>query len=703
MSKLLGVLMSKSRKIRFSLSIKITSIIIAIVIIAMSIVGVFSYRFSSRAITNSTNERLGAIVKDIAHQIGAINQEHFSQLQMLADMDVFKSENLTLEEKQRFLTGLVSRLGAAYNNIAFYDMEGNAITDGGVTINFATRIYFTEAMAGRRYVSIPAFSKVTNSVLQHYSVPVYGNNGRIIGAMVFVINGNAMQSLIEGVDLGEGRTPVILNNKTKEVVASTDVEGSEKRIEELSKTGTLINNILAGKTGVEDYIEPFANDHLVCAYDLIEGTDWTVCAIAPYRYYFRALNQFKIGLIVAFMLSVIVVAFVIIFSVKAVVRPLLSVKKSIITISTGNADLTQRIDVTADDEIGDVVKGFNSFVAKLQEIIKTLFESKQYLECVGEDLQVSMQDTSASIAQIISNIANVNGQILTQSNSVHETVDAANEISSNIDSLEKMIENQAMCVKEASASVEEMIDNINSVNDFVKKMIESFDLLQRNSAFGISAQNNANEKITMIGQQSKMLQDANLAIATIAEQTNLLAMNAAIEAAHAGEAGKGFSVVADEIRKLSETSTAQSKTIGAELGKIQETINDVVAVSGETTSAFSAVSQSISDTNKIIQQIKTSMEEQRVGSKQIVEALQSMNNSTSEVKMAFGEMSEENKEILEEIQKLQTSTDSIKSSMTEMQKGAERIDQNDTALSEISEKVTDSIKQIDSEIGLFAV
>ena len=144
-------------------------------------------------------------------------------------------------------------------------------------------------------------------------------------------------------------------------------------------------------------------------------------------------------------------------------------------------------------------------------------------------------------------------------------------------------------------------------------MAASFDDLSANAQTGFSKQQDVNDRIKQIENQSEMLHEANLAISSIAEQTNLLAMNAAIEAAHAGEAGKGFSVVADEIRKLSETSSAQSKTIGEQLNSIQESITEVVSASTEASDAFSAVSNKIKETDQIVMQIKAAMEEQNSG------------------------------------------------------------------------------------------
>jgi methyl-accepting chemotaxis protein len=277
------------------------------------------------------------------------------------------------------------------------------------------------------------------------------------------------------------------------------------------------------------------------------------------------------------------------------------------------------------------------------------------------------------------------------------------EIAMNIESLERLIEDQAARVTQASASIEQMVGNIGSVAISIDKMAEQFAALSGASDSGMAAQAAATEKIKLASELSSSLLEANEVITGISSQTDLLAMNAAIEAAHAGEAGKGFSVVADEIRRLAETSGEQSRTIGESLSRLEGVIAEVVGSTRDTEAAFALVAARISETDGIVREVRQAMTEQREGSSQVLEALRAMNDVTSQVRSGSVEMSLGNKTILEEMKRLGDTAVEVKAQIAAMVAEEAGIESGSRAVADLAISTRDTIERMDKAIGRFKV
>ncbi len=548
-------------------------------------------------------------------------------------------------------------------------------------------------------ISDPYLDSVTKSMVSALSTSV-SKNGTMQGVIGLDMQLKNLDAKVSPIRLTKSGVSYLLDKNGRYVTNSDSSKLMNVNFfEEHGISG------LEGKIGLNDvlFLQNAGGNQYVAARQVSQESGWLFVTVGPRSELFEHVNHNVFVIVALALVSLVASGIIALFIAKPLIKPILVVDKTINGIASGNADLTKRISVTSNDEIGSLVDGFNKFTEKLQEIIKDVKTSKGTLSNAGNELSLALDETASSITQIIANIQSMHNQISSQSDSVSQTAGAVNEIASNIESLEHMIENQSSGVSQASAAVEEMIGNISSVNVSVEKMAASFESLETTAKNGLAKQIDMNDRIGQIENQSAMLLEANKTIANIAEQTNLLAMNAAIEAAHAGEAGKGFSVVADEIRKLSETSSVQSKTIGDQLKNIQTAITTVVTASSESSNAFSSVSEKIQETDELVRQIRSAMLEQTQGSKQISEALHAMNDSTVEVHSASTEMSEGNKAILEEVRNLQNATTAMKESMDEMRVGATKINETGTSLHDVSLKMKEAINTIGNQIDQFKV
>ncbi|MCQ2611503.1 MAG: methyl-accepting chemotaxis protein [Treponema sp.] len=702
-------------KIRITLRTKLIAALLMVLIPSNVVLGLRIASLTRANLTESADRALSLMAETIGYQVEEFCEKEFALIEGIAAVPIFRSEAYTLEQKCAQLAHMVELDPRKYENIAFYDVNGFSYSADGVKRDFSKASYFKGAMEGKRWTRPPALNSITNSVLMFFSVPVKTDDGKIVGVMVSVIKGNPFIPILRNMDVGGGMHPSIINLADATFVVdlnseSEGQEGADRELDPDSDIAKTLGKIFAGETGISEFYNPIINMKMVCSYRPLQpyspfesATPWTIMCIAPYDVYFGHVHDLVRTTIINVAVFVVVGIILGLITIYFIFKPLVSLKKSIVEIASGNADLTKRIPLDSNDEVGDVVEGFNQFTEKLQGIMVGLKHSKEILNQAGDDMGASTQDTTASITQIIANIQSVHGQISNQSDSVNQTAGAVNEIASNIESLEKMIENQSTGIVQASTAVEQMMGNIGSVNNSVDKMANEFTQLASAATDGASLQAEATDKIEKIKKQSETLQDANVAIAAIAEQTNLLAMNAAIEAAHAGEAGKGFSVVADEIRKLSETSGQQSRTIGEHLNSIRESIGQMVLASQQSSNSFQHVADKINETDELVRQIKAAMEEQTAGSKQIGEALRSMNDSTAEVRTASQEMSIGNKAILEEVQHLQNATLEMQNSMEEMSIGATKINETGAALSEITHQMNTAIDEIGIQVDQFKV
>ncbi|QUM86038.1 MULTISPECIES: methyl-accepting chemotaxis protein [unclassified Moritella] len=309
--------------------------------------------------------------------------------------------------------------------------------------------------------------------------------------------------------------------------------------------------------------------------------------------------------------------FLTIFVLNIVYRPIVSLKAVVMDLSKGNGDLTRRLPVESNDDLGDISGGINAFIKNLQTLMLEIDNSSQHIsESVGK-----LEQQTTSNNQVLDAHSIETDQIAA---AVEEMSATANDVASNAeeasqftDAMNKQVGSSKVTVTTTTSTVSKLVDNVES----------------------------SSKSIQDIEKDTQAITKVLNVIGEIAEQTNLLALNAAIEAARAGEQGRGFAVVADEVRALAartQVSTAEIKetldalTMGSSsaisaMDMTQITCQQAAESTYAVAEDLDNIASSVTQINDLNTQIATAAEEQSSVSSEVTRNMTAIREMAQEL------------------------------------------------------------------------
>jgi len=426
---------------------------------------------------------------------------------------------------------------------------------------------------------------------------------------------------------------------------------------------------------------------------------------------------------------------------REMIRPILTLARTAKQIAQG--DLTQRVGLQSSDEIGVLSEAFNSMSSNLERTIRSVVQSQAKLKAVMEavdsrsrtvidrvdeqrsiidetyhsidklnggvrkitdnveSLSASSEETSSSMLEMVASMEEVSRHTDTLWGSVEETASATHEMVSSISEVDQNVVYLTNFVTETSSSMTEMGASIAQVESnashsydlalagadaaesgmkAVRETIEAMEQIQQSVVESNAVVSRLGERSAAIGRILNVIED-------IAEQTNLLALNAAILAAQAGEHGKGFSVVASEIRDLSERTQSSTRDIAALIASVQGEVSNAlkamsagsslvehgVTLSHDAGKALTRILESSTKASGMGKEIASATREQAAGSETVTRAVDRLQEMVKQISGATAQQASGSDHIMKAVESMREVTKYVRQAMVEQKSGSSMI------------------------------
>ncbi len=350
----------------------------------------------------------------------------------------------------------------------------------------------------------------------------------------------------------------------------------------------------------------------------------------------KNINRLFYRYVILILIATIISIGITIFAVKNITNPLEKVVKVMGKLAQG--DLSQRVNVKSQNEIGRMSREIDKFVEILTQITRRISLTTNRVTENSSEISVAMEEQSAISAMQSKSVIKITSTVEELSASSKQIAEHSNTV---LDIAEEGLEKAELGVESINKSAKEMEDII---NDGDKKI----------------------EDIVELGKKSQEINTVMEIINNIADQTKLIAFNAALEASSAGEAGKRFGVVAVEIRRLADNVMESTSDIANKIHEIQESINQLIMSSEKTSTEMHEGKNALSETKEILKlilegaksnaaaskQISISTRMQETGSEHVVNALKEISEGSKQNSKAITQTIDITKVLLEESEKL---------------------------------------------------
>ncbi|MCP4115219.1 MAG: methyl-accepting chemotaxis protein [Desulfobacteraceae bacterium] len=655
-----------------SIGFKLVAGGILVVLIPLLIVGLVSVNKASNALTALSKTKVQDAAKDLGqltYNILAANLTQvklFSEEKMIVET-VARIDRGDAENPSQLLSGLYqsfqtkfSHMGGNYFGIFVTDSKGNGLTgvkEGGAEykgFNVADRDYFKKAVgSGRAAMGNMVRSKSTGKLITVACAPLRSSQGDLVGTVAVVTKAKSFTNLIKNRKIGTAGYGFMADNNGMIVAHPVEKHILTLNMNNLKGMEGFVKKMLSGRRGVEEYT--FNNVDKIAGYAPVGINDWYIATTQDANEFLAAAHAIRNSSLLIGAIAIAITIAVILVLSRAIVSPLNKAVEGLKDIAEGEGDLTMRLPVTSQDEIGALATWFNTFIDKLQEIIRQ----------IGENA-ASVSESSTELSAIAGQMSTGADNTASRATSV---AGAAEEMSANLGSVAAAMEESSTNTTMVAAASEEMTSTINEIAQNAEKA-------RAISTDAVDKSTSASGRMAELGKAAQAIGKVTETITDISEQTNLLALNATIEAARAGEAGRGFAVVANEIKALALQTAKATLDIKTQIEGVQQS-------TAQSLTEIEEISNVITGVNDIVATIAAAVEEQSSATEEIANNISQASQGIQEVNENISQSSSVAEEITRDITQVNTEAGDMSNNSSQVELSAEHLNEMSTQLSDI--------------------